>query len=456
MAEVDISPKRNGTLLKKILKEGTGDSLVPEGSRVQVHYTGTLLNGEKFDSSRDRNTPFEFELGKGSVIKGWDIGVASMKKGEQAILTCGPEYAYGALGNLPLIPPDSTLKFDVEVIDWKAEDLTTNKDGGIERIEVLTRGEGYISPVEGSHVDVNIIGKYEGRTFEDRKVVFNLGEGSEVNVIEGVEKALEKFKKGESSKLIISPKYAFGNIGSEEYNIPPNATVEYVVTLNNFEKTKLTWEMDSEEKLEQCKIFKEKGTNYFKNAKYQLAIKFYKKIEEFLKEEPELCSEAVDQNVSLLLASYLNTSLCYLKTKDNFEAKAAATKALELDPRNEKALFRRGQAFLGLGEAGLAVKDFKECLIIDPKNKSAQTQLAHCNKLLKQQLQEEKKIYANMFDKFAKMDTQREENEKQREPNVMSCVGEWGKEDREREPSEFEKENPNILLLNSSGEFKDM
>jgi len=95
-----------------------------------------------------------------------------------------------------------------------------------------------------------------------------------------------------------------------------------------------------------------------------------------------------------------------LKLQDNFEARAAATKALELDPQNEKALFRRGQALIGLGEPQLASKDFAECLKIDPNNSAAKSQQAACNKILKEQLQKEKKIYANMFDKFAKMDTQ--------------------------------------------------
>lgn len=117
-------------------------------------------------------------------------------------------------------------------------------------------------------------------------------------------------------------------------------------------------------------------------------------------------NEVVEQRKSLLLASYLNIALCHLKKNDNFEAKAAATKALELDPKNEKALFRRGQALLNLKEAQLAAKDFADCLKVDPNNSAAKAQLNACNKILKEQLQKEKKIYANMFDRFAKMDTQ--------------------------------------------------
>lgn len=109
---------------------------------------------------------------------------------------------------------------------------------------------------------------------------------------------------------------------------------------------------------------------------------------------------------SLRLSAHLNLSLCYLKISDHFEAKTSATEALKLDADNTKAYFRRGQAYHQLGEGELAVKDFQEVLRIEPTNKAAQAQLITCQKQIKEQLTREKKIYANMFDKFAKMDTQ--------------------------------------------------
>ena len=94
---------------------GTGAEAVA-GQRVSVHYTGTLTNGQKFDSSRDRGKPFQFHLGRGEVIKGWDQGVAGMKVGGSRKLTIPPELAYGARGFPPVIPPNSTLVFDVELV----------------------------------------------------------------------------------------------------------------------------------------------------------------------------------------------------------------------------------------------------------------------------------------------------------------------------------------------------
>ena len=94
---------------------GTGAEAT-SGMLVKVHYTGWLTDGKKFDSSKDRNEPFQFKLGAGQVIKGWDEGVKGMKVGGKRKLTIPPEMGYGARGFPGAIPPNSILVFEVELL----------------------------------------------------------------------------------------------------------------------------------------------------------------------------------------------------------------------------------------------------------------------------------------------------------------------------------------------------
>jgi FKBP-type peptidyl-prolyl cis-trans isomerase FkpA len=100
------------------LKVGNGAEAT-SGKRVEVHYTGWLTNGQKFDSSVDRGKPFGFQLGAGQVIKGWDQGVAGMKVGGKRKLTIPPDLGYGARGAGGVIPPNATLVFEVELLAVK-------------------------------------------------------------------------------------------------------------------------------------------------------------------------------------------------------------------------------------------------------------------------------------------------------------------------------------------------
>jgi FKBP-type peptidyl-prolyl cis-trans isomerase len=105
--------------LEKVdMKVGTGAE-AKTGNTVKVHYTGRLMDGTKFDSSLDRNEPFEFTLGKGDVITGWDEGVVGMKVGGKRKLTIGYKKAYGSMGSPPSIPPKATLVFEIELLEVK-------------------------------------------------------------------------------------------------------------------------------------------------------------------------------------------------------------------------------------------------------------------------------------------------------------------------------------------------
>ncbi|CAL6303747.1 unnamed protein product [Bathycoccus prasinos] len=236
----DVSSLKDKGVMKKLLQPSSTPShhrTHPEaGDKVLVHYTGRLLDEAKtkFDSSVDRGEPFEFTVGVGQVIKGWDLGVMTMERGEKCLLTCKPEYAYGAAGAPPSIPPNATLEFEVELISWKSENDLFG-DGGVIRVAKIEDGEGWKTPKDGDWLEIGVRASRKERETGKMSTVWEKGladEGEEEKeglffqlnlkkrngkedadnddaskVPFGVHLALQFFKKGETQRLLVRNEY---------------------------------------------------------------------------------------------------------------------------------------------------------------------------------------------------------------------------------------------------------
>lgn len=225
----------DGGIIKKILTAGSGWETPETGDRVTVHYVGTLEDGTKFDSSRDRDEPFVFELGLGRVIKGWDQGVATMKKGEVALLTCQPDYAYGASGSPPKIPPNATLNFEVELLSWQSvKDISG--DGGVIKT-ILQEGVDWSKPNGRDEVKVHYKAKVQGAESyfaesPEGGVEFTLADG---HLCTGIATALKTMKKSEKVHLLLKPEYGFGEAGRTP-DVPPHSNLEVELELESWKK----------------------------------------------------------------------------------------------------------------------------------------------------------------------------------------------------------------------------
>ncbi|WMV48426.1 hypothetical protein MTR67_041811 [Solanum verrucosum] len=510
---------------KKLLKEGEGWDHPSKGDEVEVHYVGTLLDGTQFDSSRDRGTPFKFKLGEGQVIKGWDEGIKTMKKGEKALFTIPPDMAYGESGSPPTIPPNATLQFEVELLSWiSVKDIC--KDGGIfkkilvegegwqnpkdldevfvkyeasledgtvvsksdgveftvqdgyfcpalskavktmkkgERVlltvkphyafgetgkvasgdeggvppnailqinleliswkivsevtndkkvlkRILKEGEGYERPNDGALVKVKLIGKLQDGTVfvkkghdEEEPFEFQI---DEEQVVDGLEKAVKKMKKGEIALITIQPEYAFGVFDSpqELAIVPGNSIVYYEVELVSFVKEKESWDMNTQEKIEAAGKKKEEGNVLFKAGKYVRASKRYEKAVSFIEYDSSFSDDEKQQVKLLKVSCNLNNAACKLKLKEYKEAAKLCSKVLEIDSKNVKALYRRAQAYIQLVDLDLAELDIKKALEIDPDNRDVKLEYKVLKEKIKEYNKKDAQFYGNIFAKMNKLE----------------------------------------------------
>jgi len=421
----------DGGLKKKILKKGSDWKKPSKGSEVHVHYVGKLEDGTVFDSSRERQEEFVFKLGMGNVIKGWDVGVATMKKGELALLICRSDYAYGKNGSPPKIPADATLYFEVELFSWiEEEDISENKDGGLLK-KILTEGEGYEKPEEDAQVKVNYTLHRSNDEIVEQRSDFGFVIGNE-QVIPGLDYAVRSMKKGEKARVIMKSQYVNDEKDSKRKVMIPNETLHAVVELVDIKKEKKAWEMNTDEKFQASVKAKDEGNELYKQQKYQRAIKKYKKANQFIESDQGFTDEQKKNAKKLKLPNFLNLSACDLKLKDFISAKQNCNKALEIENGNVKALFRRGQALEELVEWEASMNDFKKVEELDPDNKEVKRAITQVKKKMAEQNKKDRNIYGGMFQKFADQD---QERKKKREEEKKKEKEEQKKEEEKKDPA---------------------
>ncbi|PHT39431.1 Peptidyl-prolyl cis-trans isomerase FKBP65 [Capsicum baccatum] len=400
---------KDGGIFKKILVEGEGWQNPKDLDEVFVKYEARLEDGTLVSKSDG----VEFPVKDGYFCPALAKAVKTMKKGEKVLLTVKPQYAFGdtgkaASGDEGGIPPNATFQINLELISWKIVSEVTNDKKVLKTI--LKEGEGYDRPNDGALVKVKLMGKLQDGTVfvkkghdEEEPFEFKI---DEEQVIDGLDRAVKKMKKGEVALITIQPEYAFGSSDApqELAVVPGNSTVYYEVELVSFEKEKESWDMNTQEKIEAAGKKKEQGNVLFKAGKYVRASKRYEKAVGFIEYDSSFSDDEKQQAKLLKVSCNLNNAACKLKLKEYQEAAKLCTKVLEIDSKNVKALYRRAQAYIQLVDLELAEFDIKKALEIDPDNRDVKLEYKVLKEKIREYNKKDAQFYGSIFAKMSKLE----------------------------------------------------
>eukprot|EP01060_Flectonema_neradi_P019175 TRINITY_DN2618_c2_g1_i2.p1 TRINITY_DN2618_c2_g1~~TRINITY_DN2618_c2_g1_i2.p1 ORF type:complete len:558 (+),score=142.37 TRINITY_DN2618_c2_g1_i2:78-1751(+) len=393
----------DGKLTKTCIKPGSGKKFPKKGAKVEVHYVGTLTTGSKFDSSRDRGTPFTFDLGQGSVIKGWDQGVSTMRKGEISTLRCHHEYAYGEDGRVPTIPPSATLLFEVELLSWSSlEDVSESKNKSLMKETIKTNPEADFSfkrPTYESEVKLTIhsLQKFNGVEDDDDedfdKILSGTPHTAESTITMGdeqvpkeLENAIKTMQGGETAKFIIKR----GNWS--QYSIEGSEVVVFL-SVASFTSPKEKYEVKTNaDKISEGESRKNQGNELYKAKKFKRAVAKYEAGLSYMEGDDAELKQAT-------LPLLTNLAAVQLELKEYYNAEKNCTKALEVNPKNVRAITRRAKAKRLRGDFAGAADDAKKLLQLEPENTAAKAELAAISKAKAEQKKKDRATFAGMFEK---------------------------------------------------------
>ena len=407
----------DGKLMKKCLKVGTGSQTPPPGAKLYVHYAGRLENGEQFDSSRERGEEINFPVGQGQVIKGWEFGFPTMRKGERCELSIHHSLAYGEAGKPPTIPPCATLIFDVELLRWEVLSDVTPEGGLAKSVmkQALVKSEEYTKPsfdtvltVDLHEVKAHDDGVGEEALDADADVLRKKTVKKDLRVEIGAEQVphelevvLKQMVKGETSRFLVRcglPGVAPDAPTWDTLGLAADVSaVQVVVTLKDMVCAKQVWECKTPaEKIAEADRVKVDGNALYKAKKFKRAAAKYEAGLAYLdKDESDECKKA---KVPLLT----NLSAVQIEMKQNFFAAKNCEKALEIDTKNIRAWVRKAKAERLRASFEDSIKDAECALLLDPDNKDAKLEIELCKKQILEQKKKDKATFVGMFDKLAK------------------------------------------------------
>nr|GMD89177.1 peptidyl-prolyl cis-trans isomerase FKBP62-like isoform X1 [Ipomoea batatas] len=401
---------KDGGIIKRIMEKGDLTGITgPPGDldEVLVRYTATTVDGAIVSKTAEEGVEF--------YIK--DDAFGDRDK--------------DSTSGFPLVPPDSVLSIDLELVSFKPVIDVTGNLGVLKKI--LKEGEGAHTANEGAAVSIRYSGLLEDGTFFEKKgldggkpLEFTTDEGWRgwrvvkarlivsvgvatasypvgifhgEQVVSGLDRAVTTMKKGELAIVTVKPDYGFGSdeVKCDFATVPPCSTIVFEVEMLDFKREKAPWEISSHERIEVASRKKEEGNALFKIGKYQRALKKYDKAVDFVSEDGPFGDD--DQNMvkSLRVSCWLNGAACCLKLDDFEGAIKQSSMVLSIEWSNVKALYRRAQAYMKTNDLHLAELDIKRSLEIDPQNREVKLMQKNLKQLQVESNKRDANLYTTMF-----------------------------------------------------------
>ncbi len=429
MELVSWSSKRDvygdGTVIKSEIDTGDGWERPGKLAEVTCNVTTALSDGEKRGQVLNQSERV-FALGTGAVPEVWDKVIQDMKKGARVQLICKPPHVGGP--GIDFIPEGTKcIEYELELVKWlKVEDI--HNDGTLVK-KVLREGDGWERPKDGSSVKINaqysVVGK-ETPFYTVKGAKFIVGDG---DVVDGIDRVVQSMKTREKALITIDAKHAFktatnlltAEATGEGVSIDDNILVELEVI--EFEKAKDMWSMSFEEKANEMEVRKKKGNDLIKVGRNELAKKSYERAVAFFDSPTsELDSELKKRVNMLLVQCHLNLAICNNRLGDRTKIIEHCKKALEIEPGNIKALYRRGCAYLEMDEFYSAESDFKYGLSLDKTNADLRRKYVELKKRRAEQDKRDRQLYSNMFSRLSKMEEKEMKPVMEEEPTAQESI----------------------------------
>lgn len=409
----------DGTVIKTEISPGTGWERPGSLAEATLAVSATHMN----DNARDELAKLHegeviFTFGGNQVPEAWEKVVKDMKKDTEVSLICRPPHTTGP--SVDYVPADAKcVKFGLKLLSWrKIEDIHSN--GELVK-KVLQEGDGWERPNEGSTVSVTAKYMLPDTTSSllvpppaggDAVVVedleFKVGDGV---VIDALDRVVQSMKVNESAIVAVAPEHAFRSaVGllTEEFTakgFKADSKILIDLKMTKFEKAKDVWSMSFEEKVEEMNNRKERGNDLFKSGRYATARKSYDRAVAFFDSPTSELSPELKAKVNeLLVKCHLNLAVCLNKLGDIQQVMVHCKKALEIQPANDKALYRQGCAYLALDDYDNAKLSLKYALELSPKNADIQRKLKELKEKRNKQDAQDKKLYSNLFGRMRKLE----------------------------------------------------